>query len=134
MSMAAVVALKVAEVAPEATVTDAGTVRMEFVLDRLTAAPPVGAPLLRVTVHVELLEIFKMLTTQARELTVGNPAPPVTIPPVAEDGTKVPVPAAAMVLVIPIAVVVTPVAMVRFTIATVPFAMIPAFNPETTHV
>jgi hypothetical protein len=33
-------------------VTDAGTVRVEFVLDRATVAPPVGAGLVRVMVHV----------------------------------------------------------------------------------
>ena len=43
--MAAVVALKVAEVAAAATVTDAGTVSVELVLVRATVAPPVGAAL-----------------------------------------------------------------------------------------
>src|ERR1700735_5065757 len=50
--MAAVVALKVAEVAPADTVTDAGTVRVELVLVSVTVAPPVGAASVRVTVHV----------------------------------------------------------------------------------
>jgi hypothetical protein len=49
---AAVVALKVAEVAAAATVTDAGTVRTALVLDRATVAPPVGAAVVSVTVHV----------------------------------------------------------------------------------
>jgi hypothetical protein len=44
--------LKVAEVAAAVTVTDAGTLRAEFVLDRATVAPPVGASLVRVTVQV----------------------------------------------------------------------------------
>ena len=35
-------ALKVAEVAAAATVTDVGAVRVEFVLVRVTAAPPAG--------------------------------------------------------------------------------------------
>jgi hypothetical protein len=43
--------LKVAEVAAAVTVTDTGTVRAEFVLDRATVAPPVGAALVRVMVH-----------------------------------------------------------------------------------
>ena len=50
--MAAVVALKVAEVAAAATVTDAGTVSVALVLVRVTAAPPVGAAWVRVTVQV----------------------------------------------------------------------------------
>ena len=54
--MAAVVALKVAEVAAAATVTDAGTVRVALVLVRVTLAPPVGAGWVRVTVQ-ELEEL-----------------------------------------------------------------------------
>jgi hypothetical protein len=50
--MAPAAALKVAEVAPAATVTDAGTVRVELVLVKVTVAPPVGAAWVRVTVHV----------------------------------------------------------------------------------
>jgi hypothetical protein len=38
-----VVALKVADVAAAATVTDAGTVRVESVFVKVTLAPPVGA-------------------------------------------------------------------------------------------
>ena len=51
-----VVALKVALMAAAATVTDAGTVRVGLVLERVTAAPPVGAGWVRVTVQV--LEAF----------------------------------------------------------------------------
>jgi hypothetical protein len=50
--MAAVVALKVAEVAAAATATDAVTVRVELVLVKVTLAPPVGAACVRVTVQV----------------------------------------------------------------------------------
>ena len=46
------VALKVAVVADAATVTDAGTDSVEFVLDRVMTAPPAGAALVRVTVQV----------------------------------------------------------------------------------
>ena len=48
---AAVVALKVAVVAAAATVTDAGMVRVGLVLVRVTAAPPVGAGWVRVTMQ-----------------------------------------------------------------------------------
>jgi hypothetical protein len=128
-----VVTAKVAEVAAAATVTDAGTVRVALVLVRVIAAPPVGAALLRVTVQVELLDAFNEAGRQERELTVGS-APPVTIPPVADDATKVPAADTAKGLVMPTAVVVTPVAMVRFTTPTVPFAMIAAVDPESTQV
>jgi hypothetical protein len=42
-AIAAVVAVNVAVVALAATVTDAGTVSEELVLDSVTLAPPVGA-------------------------------------------------------------------------------------------
>jgi hypothetical protein len=49
---AAVVALKVAEVAAAATVTDAGTFKIELLFARVTLAPPAGAGWVRVTVQV----------------------------------------------------------------------------------
>ena len=50
--------VKVADVDVAATVTDAGTVSVELLLDRLTAAPPAGAGWVKVTVHVlEALEL-----------------------------------------------------------------------------
>jgi hypothetical protein len=52
LPIAAVVALKVADVAPAGAVTDAGTVSVGLVLVRVTAAPPAGATWLRVTVQV----------------------------------------------------------------------------------
>jgi hypothetical protein len=67
--MVVVVALKVAVVAAATTVTDAGTVRVELVLVRVTLAPPVGAAWVRVTVQV--LEEFgpKLVGLQATEET-----------------------------------------------------------------
>jgi hypothetical protein len=56
LGMLVVVALKVAVVAAAATVTDAGTVRVVLVLVSVTNAPPAGATLVNVTVHV--LEAF----------------------------------------------------------------------------
>jgi hypothetical protein len=52
LPMAAVVALKAAEVAPAATVTDAGTVSTVLVLVRVTVEPPAGAAWVSVTVQV----------------------------------------------------------------------------------
>ena len=49
---AAAVALKVAVVAPAATVTDAGTVSKVLLLASVTLEPPVGAVWVRVTVQV----------------------------------------------------------------------------------
>jgi hypothetical protein len=47
-----VVALKFAEVAPAATLTEPGVVSCERLSERATLAPPVGAALVRVTVQV----------------------------------------------------------------------------------
>ena len=47
--MAAVVAVKFAEVAAAATITDAGTVSVALVLVRVTVAPPGSAGWVRVT-------------------------------------------------------------------------------------
>jgi hypothetical protein len=65
----AVVAVKLADVAAAATVTEAGTVRTELVLARVTAAPPVGAAWDKVT--VQLLEEFgpRLVGVQATEET-----------------------------------------------------------------
>ena len=52
LARATVVALKLTQVAAAATVTDAGTVSVEFVLVRITVAPPVGAGWVSVTVQV----------------------------------------------------------------------------------
>ena len=51
LPMAAVVALKLADIAAPATVTDAWTVSVELVLVRVTVAPPAGAGCVRVTVQ-----------------------------------------------------------------------------------
>ena len=52
LPMVVVVAAKVAEVAAAATVTDAGTVRVELVFVSVTLAPPVGAGWVKVRVQV----------------------------------------------------------------------------------
>jgi hypothetical protein len=49
--MAVVEALNVAVVAAAATVTEVPTVRVAFVFDRVTRAPPAGAALVKVTVQ-----------------------------------------------------------------------------------
>jgi len=53
VATALVVTVKVAEVAPEGTVTEAGTVAAALLLVRLTTKPAVGAALEIVTVPVD---------------------------------------------------------------------------------
>jgi len=68
--MAAVVALKLAVVAPAATLTEAGVVNTVLLSERATLTPPVGAALVRVT--VQLLEALgpRLLGVQASEETI----------------------------------------------------------------
>ena len=47
-----VVTVKFADLAVAATVTDAGTVRVELLFESVTLAPPVGAACVKVTVQV----------------------------------------------------------------------------------
>jgi len=73
------VAVKVAVVAPAATVTEAGTVTDELLLARLTAKPPVGAAAFRVTVQlsVQAPVIDELLHESADGVTGGgSPADP----------------------------------------------------------
>jgi hypothetical protein len=65
------VAVKPALVAPEATVTEAGTVTEVLVLDSVTAWPPVGAAAVRVTVHGSVPAPVMEELVQERELGVG---------------------------------------------------------------
>jgi hypothetical protein len=67
-----VVAVKVVEVAPAGTVTLAGTCTAELLLDRLTAAPPLGAAPLRVTVPVEEVPPVTVAGLKLSAPTVGR--------------------------------------------------------------
>ena len=75
LATAVVVTVKVAVVAPAATVTLTGTVAAALLLDRVTASPPVGAALPKVTVPVDevppVTEVgFSVTDDTAEELTV----------------------------------------------------------------
>ena len=59
-------------VAPAGTVTEADTVNVALVLERVIAAPPLGAADDRVTVHVEIAPVPRLAGTHTSELmTVG---------------------------------------------------------------
>jgi len=127
------VALNVAEVAPAATVTDAGTVNVVLLLVSVTALPPAGAAWFRVTVQV--LEALgpRLAGLHATLDTCNGTAPPVTVPPVAETVIPAPDGDDPILPLTPMAVLVAPAAIVRLITATVPFGIIVAFMPETRH-
>jgi hypothetical protein len=66
------VAAKFAELLPDATVTDAGTVRVLRLLNRPTTAPPVPAALVKVTVQVELAPVPTLAGLHDTPLTSGG--------------------------------------------------------------
>src|SRR5580704_3627647 len=79
--MAAVVTLKVTEVAPAGTVTEVGTVSAALVLVRVTVAPPAGAALVRVMVHA--LDAFGPRLAGLQAIKVV--APPINATAVADQ-------------------------------------------------
>jgi hypothetical protein len=66
------VAMKLAAVAPAATVTVAGTVTAELLLARLTIKPPLPAAVFRVTVQLSVPAPVIEPFAQTRELRVGK--------------------------------------------------------------
>ncbi len=62
------VAVNVAELAPEATVTEAGTVRSGVLLARVMTAPLGGAACDKVTVQVEVAPLPRLVGAHANEL------------------------------------------------------------------
>jgi hypothetical protein len=69
------VAVKVAVVAPAATVTEVGTVTAELLLARLTVKPPVGAAAFSVTVQLSVPAAVMELLAQLSALSTGTPVP-----------------------------------------------------------
>jgi hypothetical protein len=68
-------AVKLAEVAPAGTATEAGTVTALLLLATFTANPPVAAAAFRVTVQLSVPEPAKDVVEQFRPLSTGIPVP-----------------------------------------------------------
>jgi hypothetical protein len=100
---AAAVALKVAAVAPAATVTDAGTVSEALLLASVTLDPPVGAAVFKVTVQLAAALGFRLPGLHVRDEMVGIVMTPLAP---AETGNPSPVKSTPTGLVI-VTVVVT---------------------------
>jgi hypothetical protein len=133
--MVPAVAVNVAVVAAAATVTDGGTVSRGLLLEMATAVPPAGAAPLNVTVQLAVAEPAMLVGRHDTEVrAVDGGPPPVTTPPVGESVIAVPEPEAPRVLLSPIVVLVKPDAIVRFTVATVPFDIMLVLRPEARQV
>ena len=121
--------------APASTVIEVGTVRLELLSDKATEMPPLGAAPLNVTVQFVLPGVVMLTGVQDTVVRVGEvPPDPVMVPPAAESVTALPEDEAATVFVTPMEVLVTPAAMVTFTVATAPFEITFAFKPEARQV
>jgi hypothetical protein len=69
------VAVKLAEVDPAATVTEAGAVTAELLLARLTVNPPVGAAVFSDTVQLSVPAVLIDPLLQVKPLNTGCPVP-----------------------------------------------------------
>lgn len=69
------VAVKLAEVAPAATVTDAGTVTAELLLARLTTNPPLADAAFNVTVQLSVPAPLIEPDAQLNPVSTGTPLP-----------------------------------------------------------
>ena len=70
------VAVKVAEVAPAGTRTEAGTVRLALLLLNVTVAPPLGAALFSVTVQLAVPGVVMVEGLQDTDVSRRVPAVP----------------------------------------------------------
>jgi hypothetical protein len=72
----AAVAVKLAEVAPAGTVTEAGTGSAVLLEDSAMTLPPAGAAAVSVTVHVVDAPDIRLAGAQTSEEAAGPPPPP----------------------------------------------------------
>ncbi len=131
-----VVAVKVAEVAPAATVTDAGTDTAVLLSERATALPPAGAAWFRVTVQVLEVPAGILVGEHASALMVGDDTVPAVVmpPPLVAIVTLPPDDEAPSEFVRFNVVALTVGASVTETVAPVPFAMLLVSIPAATQV
>lgn len=128
------VAVNEALIDPAAIVTEAGTVRNPLLLDRETAAPPLGAAWFSDTVQFDAAPETNAAGLQLSELTVAALAI-VVVPPVPAIAIAVPAGDDAIVLLMFIGILPAAfAASVRVTTATVPFWIMAASDPTIRQV
>lgn len=128
------VAVKVALVAPKGMVIEAGTARLALLSERVINAPPLRAAAFRSAVQIAVPGVFMVLGTHVRDVRIGGMTAPIIVPPVPEEAIIPPVAPTTETLATLMAVLLTPEAIVTFTIATTPFAIRFAFMPVARHV
>ena len=134
VAIAPAVAVNVPVVAPEATVTDAGTVNAPLLLDSETVTPAPPAGRVSVAVHEDVPGAFTEVGLQARVLRVAGTGTAI-VPPAPLRLRAAPAGDAATVLVTPMGIVPDADAdSVTLTTAAGPFKMDVAFVPATMHV
>jgi hypothetical protein len=124
------VAVKVAVVLPDPTVTEAGTLNAAALSDSATTAPPAGAGVFSETVHVDDPPVLSDAGAQLRALRVGRgDATVVTVPPVPVSDSGLPKASTPNIFVTLIGVLTAPEAIVTLTTATTPFCITVVFRP-----
>jgi hypothetical protein len=132
---AAALTVKLALVAPADTETEAGTVTLALLPDRVTEAPPLGAAVLNVAVQVAVPGVLIVVGVHVSDVMVVVVVPvPVMVPPVPDNVRAEPVGSEANVFVTLTDVLATLEPIVMFTTATTPFAIIVEFMPVARHV
>jgi hypothetical protein len=128
-------AVKLPEVAPAATVIDAGTVSAAALLNSETVALPAGATVLSETVQFEVPPELKDVGEQFKPVRVGcDTIFEVTVPPEPFTGSALPPAVLPRAPVTPMDAPATVDAMVTLTTATTPFCITVAFSPAKTQV
>jgi hypothetical protein len=131
LAMVPAVAVNVAVELPEATVTKAGMVNAAALLDKETAIPPVGAVVLKETVHADEPPVVSDAGTQLSPLTRGAAVIP---PPTPVIGSEFASAVAPRAFVTAIAALVALDAIVTPSTATTPFCITAPFRPANTQV
>jgi len=130
------VAVKFADVAPDATVTDPGTDRALVLLERAIVAPPAGAASFSAAAQVDEPPLVRDAKLQDSPVSTGDGggAGTVIVPPVPVTEIGPPPGAAPAKLVIPTGVVIAELVIVTLITATTPFWMTASLIPVSRHV
>src|SRR5208283_1217094 len=135
--MVPAVAVKLADVAPDATVTDAGTESALVLLERPTVTPPAGAGWLSEAAQVDEAPPVSDVGLHESPVNAGVEAggdERLTVPPVPVTKSRPPEEVVASGPLSPIGVVTAEVVIVTVITAAIPFCIGDSFIPDSRHV